>query len=231
MALVLYDLAGANPKRRFSPYCWRVRMALRHKGLRCTTVPWRFTDIAVIAPSGQGKVPVLVDGKRWISDSWTIASHLENAYADRPSLFARTAAGRSLTQLYSALGDTLVTQIFRFVALDILDHLHAKDRPYFRRSREARIGMTLEAFIADRNSRLAAFRASLEPLRVVLKLQPFFGGSGPLYADYALFGAFQWARCVSTYPLLAADDPVQAWRDRLLDAFDGFARQSPSCAP
>jgi hypothetical protein len=29
----LYDLAAAEPERRFSPYCWRIKMALAHKGL------------------------------------------------------------------------------------------------------------------------------------------------------------------------------------------------------
>ena len=40
---ILYDLAGAQDDRRFSPYCWRTRMALAHKGLSVDTVPWRFT--------------------------------------------------------------------------------------------------------------------------------------------------------------------------------------------
>jgi glutathione S-transferase len=31
MAIQLYDLAGAEDDRRFSPYCWRVKMALQHK--------------------------------------------------------------------------------------------------------------------------------------------------------------------------------------------------------
>ena len=33
MAITLYDLAGAETDRRFSPFCWRTRMALAHKGL------------------------------------------------------------------------------------------------------------------------------------------------------------------------------------------------------
>jgi hypothetical protein len=40
------------------------------------------------------------------------------------------------------------------------------------------------------------------------------------YADYIMFGAFQWARVVSPFKLLTEDDPVYAWRERLLDAFD-----------
>ena len=45
-------------------------------------------------------------------------------------------------------------------------------------------------------------------------------------ADYIVFGSFQWARCVSSFALVAADDPIAAWRDRLLDAFDGLARRA-----
>lgn len=156
-----------------------------------------------------------------------IANYLEDTYPDRPSLFGGPA-GRALSRFYSTLADTLVSSVFRFVALDILRHVHDKDRVYFRKSREERIGMTLEAFVADRDARASVFGESLTPLRLTLKTQPFFGGEKPLYADYAVFGPFQWARCISPFPLLAADDPVRLWRDRLLDAFDGLARASPA---
>lgn len=227
MSLVLYDLAGAEADRRFSPYCWRTRLALAHKNLPVEIIPWRFTEKGVIARSGQPRVPVLVHGDRWVADSWVIANYLEDTYSDRPSLFGGPA-GRALSRFYSTVADTLVSSVFRFVALDILRHVHDKDRAYFRKSREERIGMTLEAFVADRDARVSAFRESLTPLRLTLKTQPFFGGEKPLYADYAVFGPFQWARCISPFPLLAADDPVRLWRDRLLDAFDGLARASPA---
>jgi len=35
------------------------------------------------------------------------------------------------------------------------------------------------------------------------------------------------ARCISPFPLLAADDPIALWRGRLLDAFGGLARAAP----
>jgi Glutathione S-transferase, N-terminal domain len=50
MAIKMFDLAGAEPDRRFSPYCWRIKLALMHKGLEFETIPWRFTDKSVIAP-------------------------------------------------------------------------------------------------------------------------------------------------------------------------------------
>lgn len=58
----LWELAGAEDDRFFSPYCWRIRMALAHKGLQAESVPWRFTQKCAIAATGQGAVPVLEDG-------------------------------------------------------------------------------------------------------------------------------------------------------------------------
>src|SRR5713226_1169269 len=85
---------------------------------------------------------------------------------------------------------------------------------------------TLEKVTADRDTNVLAFRKSLEPMRAVLGAQPYLGGSVPAYADYVVFGCFQWARCISPFPLLFKDDPVWARRDRLLSAFDGLARKA-----
>ena len=221
--LELYDLAGAEADRRFSPYCWRARMALAHKGLPVTTIPWRFTEKGKIALSGQGRVPVLVDGGRWIADSWVIANHLEDAYPERASLFGGGAA-RALTRFYNGWADAfLVPGLIRFALLDIWNHLADQDKDYFRRSREERFGTTLERFVADRDQRVEGFRRDLVPVRLTLQAQPFLGGGEPLYADYIVFGCFQWVRCISDFKILAADDPVAAWRHRMLDLFDGLA--------
>ena len=44
MARQLYELCGSDPQRVFSPFCWRSRMALAHKGLEFESIPWRFTE-------------------------------------------------------------------------------------------------------------------------------------------------------------------------------------------
>jgi glutathione S-transferase len=226
MAAILYDLAGADPAHRFSPYCWRSKLALAHKRVPVEAVPWRFTEKDALGFSGQDKVPVLVDGDTTIVDSTRIAEYLETRYPDAPSLFGGPA-GRALTNFAMAWADTtLHPAIARFVLSDLFETLAEKDRPYFRQSREARFGMPLEAVTADRDERLPAFRQSLTPLRAMLAIQPFLGGAAPLYADYIVFGAFQWARTTSPYELLAEDDLVHAWRDRMLDAFDGLGRQA-----
>jgi glutathione S-transferase len=221
--LKMYDLAGAEADRRFSPYCWRVKMALAHKGLAVETIPWRFTEKDVIAFSGQGLVPVLLDGEREIHDSWTIAEYLEEQYPDRPSLFGGPS-GKALSLFHASWANGfLQPAMMKFVVLDIWKHADAKDKPYFRESREKRLGKTLEAAVANRDSEIAGFRESLMPLRLALRAQPFLGGAQPLYADYAIFGSFQWCRCISDFPLLAPDDPVYAWRRRILALYGGLA--------
>ena len=138
MPIVLYDLAGADPALRFSPYCWRIRMALAHKGLAVETVPWRFTDTDVIAFSGQGRVPVIRDGETVVADSWAIACYLEAHYPERPSLFGGPT-GQAHARLINAWADAAVLGgIVPLVVRDILDAIDPKDRDYFRSSRERR---------------------------------------------------------------------------------------------
>jgi len=226
MSMRLYDLAGADPKLRFSPYCWRTKLALAHKGLAVETIPWRFSEKHVIASSGSERVPVLVDGDKTIPDSWAIACYLEDAYPDRPSLFGGAAA-RAPTRFLNNWADTVLGPgIIRFVLMDIFRVIDPKDRDYFRTSREQRFGTTLEAFVAERETYLPAFRQSLTPLRTTLAAQPYLAGEQPAYADYIVFGTFQWPRCISTFALIEPDDPIFVWRERMLDAFDGMGRSA-----
>ena len=227
MTITLYELAGAEADRRFSPFCWRIRMALAHKGQPAEGLPWRFTEKETLAPTGQGRVPVIVDRGRWINDSWVIANYLEESYAARPSLFGGSG-GHAVTRFIQGWTDTVLhLGLFRSVVFDIWQHLHEKDKAYFRKSREERFGgTTLEALQSGREERLPAFRQSLLPLRNTLEAQPFIGGDKPLYADYIVFGGFQWARCISPFKLLEPDDAVFAWRERMLDLFGGMAREA-----
>lgn len=227
MTLKLFELVGHDTARPFSPYCWRIRMALAHKGLEAESIPWRFTEKAAIAPYNSEKVPVLLAGDKAIVDSWTIALYLEDAYPDRSSLFGGEG-GRAMARLVNAWGDVVVIGgIVPLIVSDIVPHLRPEDQVYFRKTREARFGKTVEEVTASRDNAVAGFRKSLDPLRLTLKAQPFIGGDKPNYADYIVFGGFQWARVVSPFALLETADPVYAWRDRLLDAFDGMARRAP----
>ena len=228
MTITMYDLAGAEADRRFSPFCWRSKMALAHKGLAVETVPWRFTEKDKLPQPNAGRVPVIIDGDRVVHDSTVIADYLEERYPDRPSLFGG-AAGRTLARFVQSWTETVLqTGLIRLVMLDIHRHCAQQDQAYFRHSREERFSATLENVVRDRQALLPAFRTSLDPLRRTVERQDFLSGSSPAYADYLVFGAFQWARAISDLEVLAAGDPIGAWRGRMLDLFDGLARRAPA---
>ena len=221
----LYELCGRDPEVRFSPYVWRARMALAHKGLDYEPVPWRFIEKDAIAFSGQERVPVLVDGEVTVHDSWKIAEYLDEAYPDRSSLFGGPA-GLALTHFVASWTNTIFPRVAPLALFAVHELLDEENQAYFRGSREKMIGRPLEDVMGDRDKRLDALNSALEPMRAMLKDQPFLGGSSPLYADYMPFGVFQWARVVTGELPLAESDPVAAWFERLLDAHNGAARSA-----
>ena len=107
MPITMYDLAGIEAERRFSPFCWRAKMALAHKGLAVETVPWRFTEKDKLPKPNDGRVPVIVDDGRVVHDSTAIAEYLEDRYAERPSLFGGEA-GRGLTRFVQNWTETVL---------------------------------------------------------------------------------------------------------------------------
>ncbi len=219
----MYDLAGADPLLRFSPYCWRTRFALAHKGLPVETVPWRFTETDELLFSGQGKVPVIRDGETVVSDSWAIAEYLEERHPS-PTLFGGPT-GRAHALFVNSWADgVLLGGIARFIVRDLMDVIDPKDRDYFRSSREARFGTTLEAVQEGRDGRLKAFRDLLVPIRLVLRRQDWLGGAAPSYADHIVAGTLMWPRCASRYELLDPADTVAQWMERMLDQYGGLGR-------
>ncbi|NKE65615.1 glutathione S-transferase family protein [Ramlibacter sp. RBP-2] len=226
MGLVLFELRAAGG-RAFSPYCWRARMALAHKELTPELRPARFTDIPRIG-HGAKSLPVLLDGPIAILDSWDIALYLEERYPQAPSLFGG-AAGRQFARFVHHWATTqLHPPIVRIGVADIWERLDAADQPYFRETREQRLGAPLESFRAQQPALLAQLGAALAPMRAMLVERPFLGGDQPSYADYVVFGAFQWSRVICPVPLLAADDAVQQWFERCLDLHGGLGRRAPA---
>jgi glutathione S-transferase len=161
---------------------------------------------------------MIVDDGCSVADSWTIAIYLEDAYPDRPPLFG-SKQERALARFYNQWTDvTLHGAIGPIVVSDILQHLDPRDRDYFRISREARLGATLETLATRRESYLSTLQQVLEPLRQTLAAQSYLAGDTPLYPDFIVFGAFQWARSISNVRLVQPSDPIDSWRQRLLDA-------------
>lgn len=221
--ITLYELGGIHGER-YSQFSWRSRMALAHKGLAFETVAVRVSDKAAIAFSAQDKVPILKDGDHVVCDSWKIAEYLDSAYPDRPSLFGGEI-GQGLTRFVNTLADRqLIGKIVPPIMLDVLGIVDAEDAAHLRKL-EKFFKKSMEEMAQQREAAVTDFRRALDPLRVTLRAQPFLCGAAPAYADYILFSIFQWARIVSQTELLEPADALVAWRERLLDLFDGMARK------
>jgi glutathione S-transferase len=223
----MYERIG-HEGRRPSPYSWRIRYALAHKGVEPEYRHVRFADVGTIrALSGQHFVPILTDGDRVIHDSWNIACYLEDNFPDRPSLFGG-AGGRGVTRLLNHWADnTLGTAIRRLIAAEFILCLDAGDRAYYRSSREAVFGCSLEEYCADRPRWRAEFASVTAPLERTLSEQPYLGGVSPTYADYVVFSMFQYARLGCPDDFVAEGTALRRWRDALVRMFAGLGDRYP----
>ena len=226
MTLTMYERIG-HDGRRPSPFSWRIRYALAHKGVEPEFRHVRFADVETIrALSGQHFVPIVTDGDRVIHDSWNIACHLEDRFPEAPSLFP--GGGRAVVRLVNHWADnTLGTAIRRLIAADFIQCLDAGDRAYYRSTREAVFGCTLEEYCADRPRWLADFAAVTAPLERTLTEQPYIAGAMAGYADYIVFSMFQYARLGCPDEFLAECSALRRWRDGLVQAFGGLGARHP----
>ena len=163
--LRLYELV-LEDGRSASPFVWRIRYALAHKRIAHECVSLDFEH-----------------GHTAMAESWDIAEYLDRAFPEQPPLFS-SPAERSMIRLFDYwFLAGVVRPLLPVYVLDVHNAARPVDRPYFRESREARFGSTLEAFSADRRARLPAIREALSPLRRQLDTQAFLGGDAPNYAD------------------------------------------------
>jgi len=225
--ITLWELKGRDG-RRYSLFSWRTKMALKHKGLAFESQPVLMSDKAAIAFSGGKTVPIIKDGETVVRDSWKIAEHLEDRYPQAPTLFGG-AIGRGVTQAYNTWVDrTLVPAMMPVIVADVHERVDPADEHYFRQQFEGFLKCTLEEARTRQPKALERLTRALEPMHAALKRQPFICGSAPAYADYILFSVLQWARITSPQAIFDNSDPLYGWRERILDLYDGFARNIPT---
>jgi glutathione S-transferase len=226
-AIRLHELVIENG-RSASPFVWRVRYALAHKGLEFESVRLGFTEIPGRFEGKFKTVPVLECGDTTMAESWDIVEHLDRQFPERPALFSSPAELATVRLVDSWFTTEVMRRMFRVYVKDLHDCIRPADREYFRSSRERNMkGATLETFTADRAALLPVIRSALNPLRTHLTKSAWIGGGSPNFADYIVFSAFQWVASCSTLPLLAADDPLRDYLDRGFGLYGGIGREAP----
>ncbi|MDB6091704.1 MAG: glutathione S-transferase family protein [Gammaproteobacteria bacterium] len=216
--IVLFDLAMQSGSRP-SPFCWRAKLALKHKNLAFEARATAFSQIRSLGDGSFKTLPIVDDDGRWTGGSRSIAEYLESHYEDAATLFPHDPQRLFANFVESWVDTTLHPQIFPLVACAIWECLPAPEKAYFRQTREIRLGTTLEDARDRSLLKISDLRASFGPMRRILKTQPFLAGENAAYADYIVFGALKWQRLVCRTPLLDASDAIQAWYARV----DNFA--------
>jgi glutathione S-transferase len=113
----------------------------------------------------------------------------------------------------------------RETVLGILDE---PSRDYFRASREAMFGATLEEVNApDAETGRANLAKGLKPFDEALKNVRFLGGNQMSYADCALFGVLKWADIAGKYRSIDEGSHVGQWFTTLESMFNGYAAKAP----
>lgn len=219
MTITLYELSGSDRSRRFSPHCWKTKLALVHKHLPHNSEPIWFTEKDKIAMSNQPLVPVLIHDDKVINDSWAIAEFLEEQYPNSPSLFADNEAKEKAETFNQWVSSVLSKHIPGILILDLFNILADEDKDYFRKTREERIGNTLEAFAAKPEKHIQGLNDELTTVRELLKTQTYLGGEQPDYRDICLLSTFLWIANSSNKVFLKQDDVVHEWYQRVLNDY------------
>jgi glutathione S-transferase len=170
---------------------------------------------------------VIHDGTKVVKDSWAIAQHLDDGLS-RQAADARTKPTRASS---TAGRHAVQRRDLPDGRGDMVDRVRPQDKDYIVDSRGKRLGTTdFAGFQAKarekgwrRSGRARAGAARPEGAG-------FLSGDAPAYPDYILLGTFLWPRTISPLELLEKDDVVYAWRERMLDLFDGMARKAPAAA-
>jgi glutathione S-transferase len=224
MPLTLYDLVDRHGNR-YSPYGWRVRMALAHKGLHPDVELCSHGD-KKLQFSGQKLVPVIVHEGRVVNDSWKIACYLDEAFPDRPVLMDGPQARAEARFINLWADSTLGRPLVRSFYADIFDSLRPDvDAQAFRHAREERTSKTLEELRSSREQDFKEVNHLLAPLNVLLGEQANLAGEKPGYADYIVFGTLQMPLYINgTDPVSKDHKAIHAWRSRLQSQYESLSK-------
>lgn len=194
--IILFDLPGKDGKCwSFNP--WKTRFALNYKALPYTTEWLEYPDIKPRLEPHLDNVPAYTvptirytDG-RYIRDSRAIADLLEKEHPS-PSLHLDSPYLSQLEKLFPELVGAVIGHFIPLVPKRILSDA---SQEYWYRTRESRLGMTLDALEEARGGPSDAAWAQAQPSlqKITGWLEendegPFFAGKEIGYADFVWAG-------------------------------------------
>ena len=231
MTLKLIELVGTDVKTPVQPVLLADADGAGAQGL-CRRKPFRGASPrrTLIAPHKIGEGAGAARRRKLRSPiPGRSPNYLEDRYPDRPSLFGGPG-GRAIGRMINWWGDiAVVGGMFPLIVARYPGPPEAGRCRLFPQKPRSALRQA-----AGRSRRPAATRPSrvfaraLDPMRLTLKTQAFLGGDGAeLCRLHRVRPVPVGARGQSVQACSPTEDPVSAWREKLLDAFDGMARKSP----
>lgn len=225
MTIEFYELAAENTDIKFSPFVWRTRMALLHKGVEFESIAWQFKDRDT---KEHKTVPAIYDNGKMVSDSWEIAKYLDAQYPDKPMLM-KDAEAEAHAQLVSNICNAMLFGTAVSMAIyPVSQIIDDESAAYFIETREAKFGKKLvDVNNEDKDAAKAALAKGLGVFEATLGTSDYLGGDSPTYADYTLFGVLKWIDVVAYRPVDESTN-VGKWFDRISAMYDGDAAKAPT---
>ncbi|KAJ3517323.1 hypothetical protein NLJ89_g584 [Agrocybe chaxingu] len=228
MTIIFYDIPSSLPNNVWSPNTWKTRYCLNYKRIPYKTEWVEYPDIEPlckrlgIAPTGKKEdgsgrdhytLPAIYDPSTgaYVSDSFAIAEYLDKTYPDTPKLFPNdtTALQAAFTEAFRAK----LAPLWAFILPAVCTILNPRSEEYFRRTREATFGKTLEELVPKEEVAVAEWAKYQNALTEVGKWYEKNGGKGPYllgdtlsWGDLVVAGYTVWLR------IIWGEDSSQ-WRD------------------
>jgi hypothetical protein len=87
-------------------------------------------------------------------------------------------------------GTQILPLMFRVCVLEVFKKVRKEEQSYFRSTREAMFGRSLEEVDADAEASRGRLEEALLPLRLALRNSVHISGENPNYADFIVWAAF-----------------------------------------
>jgi len=160
--IILYDIPSnaSTGYKAWSPNTWKARFSLNVKNIPYKTEWVEYPDIAAVSkkagakPTGtkddgspQYTLPMIYDPttNTAVTDSWDIAVYLDKTYPKTTTLFP-SGSNALIAAFLDAFGTAVEGPLFFAIILPSWKCLNEPSAAYFRRTREAKFGKTLEEF-------------------------------------------------------------------------------------
>ncbi|PPR00407.1 hypothetical protein CVT26_009692 [Gymnopilus dilepis] len=216
MTIIFYDIPSAAPENAWSPNTWKTRFALNYKGIPYKTEWVEYPDIeAHCIKLGIDATQKKADGKplytlpaihdtstgAYIADSLKIAEYLDKTYPDTPRLFPNNTVGLQVAFVEAFVSN--LSALWQFALPAVNKILNPSSEAYFRRTREAMFGKTMEDLTPTGEAGAAEWAKFEKGLGNVNEWYnknggkgPFLLGETPSWGDLVVASYLIWLRII-----------------------------------